>query len=254
MGQSRAFNGTTDYLDAGAAANCVQTTPLTLAAVIKLDSLAGGVTQAVMCRYAQDTGYGWRFNILPTTGVWGFTEVGVDDGNGTSTTAISTGVWTGIGIVITGTGPGSTVHLVRHVLGTGVTTTEDTTMWFQHDPSSGTQHMTIGCWYTATPVQFPFGGSITRCAVWSGVALTDDELKAWFCNETVKSGADGVWVLHGSASPEPDSSGNGYDMTVTGATAGSDPDACPGGPIALSGGAATGAAGTAPPGITVPWL
>ena len=61
----------------------------------------------------------------------------------------------------------------------------------------------------------------------AGTATTDAALIAWACNGTVPTGADAVYVLNGTASPEPDTSGNAYDAALTGTGEGSAPDACP---------------------------
>ena len=57
----------------------------------------------------------------------------------------------------------------------------------------------------------------------------------WDCNKEAdmkeyrgeRSDNGGAYVLNGTASPEPDTSGNGYDATLTGTGEGSAPDACP---------------------------
>lgn len=228
---SRDFNGTTDFADAGAAANAAQASLFTVAIMAKLDTLSTGGWQSLISHITSTVGNGWELQILDTSGFIRATSSGSDSFSGTSTTAASTGAWFGFAARMNGTDCSATVHLLRYTPSTGVSATEDGTFCWNPTPS-GTHALYIGGRKEAT-FQRPTNGMLAKALVVAGTATTDADIIAWFCNGTIPTGTDAAYVLNGTASPEPDTSGNGYNATLTGTAAGTTPDACP---VASSGG------------------
>lgn len=212
----------TNYMDGGTAANTAMSAPFTVATCFKPDAI--GTMQAMMFRGVTALNNGWDFRI-EATGNLSLFNYESDSATGTATTAASASTWLCYAAVMTGSGAGGSVKFVRYTPSTDTTASEDVGMFVGPSPT-GTHKLLIGGRWNGALAN-PATGDYARTGVWSGVALTTDQLKTWFCTGVAASGGDGLWELAGTASPEPDSSGNGYDLTLSGTSAGSALTACP---------------------------
>lgn len=199
----------------------------TMAVVVKATSITTGSLQVPLSRITSAESNGAELRIVNTSGNLQVESNGSDTFSGSATTAVTAGTWYGIAFRVNGTDCSAAIHLLRYTMATGASATEDGTFCWNETPS-GTHDLVIGG-RNAGFLQYPFGGSIAKALIVAGTAVTDDALRAWFCNGTVPTGADAVYVLNGTASPEPDTSGNAYDAALTGTGTGDAPDACPGG-------------------------
>jgi len=97
----------------------------------------------------------------------------------------------------------------------------------------------IGKFGTGTP----FDGRIAEVAVWN-IALSDTEIAALAAGYPASmiqaASLKGYWQIQGTASPEPDTSGNGNSATINGTLAAAD------GPLVKTGGAKAGLVGAGP--------
>ncbi|MBF0260281.1 MAG: hypothetical protein HQL97_00415 [Magnetococcales bacterium] len=222
---SRTFNGSTDQARAGATANAGLDALYTMAIVAKATSITTGALQVPLSRITSAGSNGAELRIVNTSGNLQVESNGSDTFTGSSTTAIAAGTWYLIAFRANGTDCSAAIHLLRYTMSTGATATEDGTFCWNETPS-GTHDLVIGG-RQAGFLQYPFGGSLAKALIVAGTATTDADLIAWACNGTIPTGTDAAYVLNGTASPEPDTSGNGYDATLTGTGEGSAPDACP---------------------------
>lgn len=212
----------TNYMDGGTAANTEMSAPFTVAIMFKPDAI--GTMQVMISRAVSALNNGWDFRI-DASGALSLFNYETDSATGTSTTAPSAGTWYGLAAIMTGSAGSGTVKFVRFTPGTDTLATEDIGMFVGPSPT-GTHKLLIGGRWNGALAN-PATGDYARAGVWSGVALTTAELRTWFCSGSAASGSDGLWALAGSASPEPDTSGNGYDLTLSGTSAGSTVTACP---------------------------
>lgn len=215
---------TTNYMDGGVAANTAMTVPFTVAVMFKADAI--GTMQAMMFRGVTALNNGWDFRI-EASGALSFFNYETDSATGTSTTTPVAGTWYGLAAIVTGSGAGGSVKFVRFTPGTNTMASEDVGMFVGPSPT-GTHKLLIGGRWNGALAN-PATGDYARAGVWSGVGLTTDQLRTWFCDGSAATGGDGLWQLAGSASPEPDTSGNAYDLTLSGTSAGSTVTACPAG-------------------------
>lgn len=209
-----------DYLDAGTAANLAQTHAMTIAALVNADAITAA-NQGLVSRYATLSN-GWELLIQATTGNLYYRLAESDDAVATATTALTAGTWYGVAAVVSGVDGAGNVHFMRYTAATGATVTEEKS-FFNAPSATGTFKAVIGGAWDGSALQRPYAGLIARVGVWAGVSLSDADLLNWFRYLSAPTGGDGLWTLAGTASPEPDASGNGYDLTLSGTTQGADP-------------------------------
>lgn len=215
----------TNYMDGGTAANTsFSSSPFTVAGMVKLDSITGSF-QTLIFRGVTALNNGWDLRVSATTGALCFFNYETDSACGTATTAPAAGTWYLVGAIVTGTNGSGTVKFVRYTPSTGTLATEDIGMFVAPSPA-GTFKLLIGGRWNGALVNLSTG-DFARFGVWAGDALTTTQLITWACTGVAAAGGDGLWELAGSASPETDSSGNSYSLTLSGTAAGSALDTCP---------------------------
>lgn len=212
-----------NYMDGGTAANTAGAASMAVGGCVKLDGL--GAMQVPLFRGVTALNNGYDLRVLATSGNLSWFNYENDSADGTATTAITSGSWWCIGMIQSGSGGSGSIKFVRFQPSTGTLATEDVGMFVGPSPSGTHKLLLGGRWNGALANEA--NGDYARFFVASGVSVTAADMQTYFCGGAAPTGSDGVWELAGSASPEPDTSGNGYDLTLSGTSAGSALDACP---------------------------
>jgi hypothetical protein len=219
---ARDFDGTDDKLDMGDATNLNGAFPMTVGAWVNLDALA--LAPFISRGSTASNGAGWYFGCGDASGNVTFGKSGVNTYDSSNADVqIATGTWSYHAAVIDNA-TGGTFYKVAL----------DGTVTSQADSSVGSFSATacnksrIACLGRIADSNF-VNGRIAELSVYVGEAFTSNEIRtlALYGQSAVAYTPDGYWRLLGTDDPEPDSSGNSYNGTVTGAVQADGPPGIP---------------------------
>jgi hypothetical protein len=204
---ARSFNGASDYISIGNDANLNWSVPMTIAAWVNYN---GASANAPVVAYGNLTANrGWAFYARSSSCSSGITLFLPNVTAGCNGPPPPTTGWTFIAVVVTA----SNFHYVVIPAGGALSESNEAV---SASPLNGANTAWIG--YANNGGSQYFSGSLANVMVWTGAALTDNELRAvashgpYAVNHTLS----GFWPLWGAASPEPDLSGNHFMGTLTG--------------------------------------